>query len=119
MANINIDFTKTVGKIKPMHAVGQPPMLGISDSMFHYLTEIGAPYSRLHDVGGMYASYKWVDVPNIFRDFDADENDPASYDFAFTDIIINALIKDFDFIPETIAETTPAIKKVAATMIMV
>ena len=93
MANINIDFTKTVGKIKPMHAVGQPPMLGISDSMFHYLTEIGAPYSRLHDVGGMYASYKWVDIPNIFRDFDADENDPASYDFAFTDIIINALIK--------------------------
>lgn len=92
MANINIDFNKTVGKIKPMHAVGQPPMLGISDTMFHYLTEIGAPYSRLHDVGGAYASYKWVDVPNIFRDFDADENDPASYDFAFTDLLINALV---------------------------
>ena len=89
MANITIDFSKIVGKIKPMHAVGQPPILGISTDMLKYLTDIGAPYSRLHDVGGAYASYKWVDVPNIFRDFDADENDPESYDFAFTDILID------------------------------
>ena len=92
MANINVDFNKSVGKIKPMHAVGQPPMLGIDSSMFKYLTDIAVPYSRLHDVGGAYASYKWVDVPNIFRDFDADENDPASYDFAFTDLLIKALV---------------------------
>ena len=93
MATINVDFTKQVGKIKPMHAVGQPPMLGINSSMFKYLTDIGVPYSRLHDVGGAFASYKWVDVPNIFRDFDADEKDPASYDFAFTDLLITELVK--------------------------
>ena len=62
-------------------------------SMFKYLPDIGVPYSRLHNVGGGYASYKWVDVPNIFRDFDADENDPASYDFAFTDLLITELVK--------------------------
>ena len=56
MANITVDFNKTIGKIKPMHAVGQPPMLGISPKMLKYLTDIGAPYSRLHDVGGAYAS---------------------------------------------------------------
>ena len=93
MANININFNETVGRIKPMHAVGQPPILGINKDMLHYLTDIGVPYSRLHDVGGAYASYKWVDIPNIFRDFDADENDPASYDFAFTDFLINALVE--------------------------
>ena len=29
MAKISIDFSKPIGKIKPMHAVGQPPMLYI------------------------------------------------------------------------------------------
>ena len=28
MLNINFDFSKIVGKIKPMHAVGQPPFTG-------------------------------------------------------------------------------------------
>lgn len=43
-------------------------------------------------MGGHYGKNVYVDIPNIFRDFDADENDPDSYDFAFTD----ALILDLD-----------------------
>lgn len=45
------------------------------------------PYSRTHDsffieaFGGPFS----YDVSAIFPDFDADENDPASYDFACTD----------------------------------
>ncbi|MBR5783134.1 MAG: hypothetical protein IKY33_02790 [Clostridia bacterium] len=96
MANIKIDLTQKVGKIKPMHAVGQPPIEGLELSMFdnlHYLAEAGIPYSRLHDVAGSYASNIFVDIPNIFRDFDADVNDPASYDFVFTDALIEALVK--------------------------
>lgn len=93
MANINVNLNKAVGKIKPMHAVGQPPLAGASSCHFHYLTECGAPYSRLHDVGGAYGGNRFVDIPNIFRDFDADVNDPASYDFAFTDHLITELIK--------------------------
>ena len=50
------------------------------------------PYSRLHDVYGAFASNRFVDIPNIFRDFDKDENDPASYDFAFTDVLIEAML---------------------------
>ena len=64
-----------------------------SDRMFHYLTEAGIPYSRLHDVGGGFGDGKYVDVPNIFRNFDADENDPANYDFTFTDLLLNQLVK--------------------------
>lgn len=94
MANIKVDFDKTIGKIKPMHGVGQPPFVGIDFSMFSYLKDAGIPYSRLHDVGGAYGENRWVDVPNIFRNFDADPESPESYDFAFTDLMITALIEN-------------------------
>ena len=37
--NISFDFAKTTGKIRAMHAVGQPPRLGISSDYMHYLKE--------------------------------------------------------------------------------
>jgi len=89
----NFDFDKTVGRIREMHAVGQPPMLGVSDSLFHYLTDASIPYSRLHDVGGVYGGNRFVDIHNIFRDFSADETKEESYDFTFTDILITCLMK--------------------------
>ncbi len=90
---LNINYDKIVSPIRTMHAVGQPPRLGVSDAHMHYLTEAHIPYSRLHDVGGLFGGSLFVDIPNIFRDFDADENDPASYDFAFTDQLIAQLMK--------------------------
>ena len=49
---IKVDFAKEVGRIKPMHAVGQPPLLGTRDyQLFRLLKEAGVPYSRLHDLG--------------------------------------------------------------------
>ncbi len=90
---LSVNFEKSLGKIKPMHAVGQPPFLGMNFSYFRYLKAANIPYSRLHDVGGAYGKNIFVDIPNIFRDFDADENDEASYDFAFTDILLDALMK--------------------------
>ena len=94
MANLTIDVQNKIGKIKPIHGVGQPPILGGSNtSMFHYLTEAGIPFSRLHDVGGPYADNRFVDIPNIFRDFEADETLPESYDFAFTDVLIKGLME--------------------------
>ena len=94
MANIKIDLTKQVKPMKPMHGGGQPPVTSqAKDTFFHYLTEAGIPYSRLHDVGGAFGNGKYVDIPNIFRDFSADENDPASYDFTFTDLLLSQLHK--------------------------
>ncbi len=34
----------------------------------------------------------FVDVPNIFPDFDADENDPRNYDFTLTDEYIGSIV---------------------------
>ena len=93
MAKIKVDFSKIVGKMKPVHAVGQPPIIGwSSDKLFHYLTEAGIPYSRLHDVGGGFGGGKFVDIPNVFPDFNADPEDPASYDFTWTDPLITSLM---------------------------
>ena len=94
---IQINLDKKVGKIKPMNATGQAPLGGGQGykayDRFDYLSDIAVPYVRLHDVGGGFGGNRYVDIPNIFRDFDADENDPANYDFAFTDAYITALCK--------------------------
>ena len=89
----NIDFDRIKGIIKPVNAGGQPPMIGTNFSMFRYLSDALVPYSRLHDVGGAYGGGRWVDIPNIFRNFDADETLPENYDFAFTDLLIKALVE--------------------------
>ena len=92
MAIIKTNFNIDLGKIKPMHAAGQPPFSSPRRyKEISYLTEANIPYSRLHDVGGPYGLNRYVDIPNLFRDFGADENDPESYDFAFTDVLIKAM----------------------------
>ena len=93
-AKITVDFNNVTGTLKPMHGVGQPPMTGLSNSLFHYLKRAGIPYSRLHDVSGWMGHGLYVDIPNLFRDFDADENDPESYDFKFTDKILEGLVNN-------------------------
>jgi len=93
---IKADFNKLTGKkIKPMHGVNNAPLVGRPRNphvnYFHYLKEAGIPYVRLHDEGGPYGGSVYVDITNIFRDFDADVNDPASYDFAFTDELLEVI----------------------------
>ena len=66
--NLKYDFTVKSGTIKPMHGIGQPPFVGVSDSLFHYISDAGMPYSRLHDVGGAYGGNRYVDIHNIFRE---------------------------------------------------
>ena len=93
--NITVFPSISLGPVKPVNGVGQPPFFGIGDfPMFRYLKEAGIPFSRLHDVGGMFGRNVFVDIPNVFRDFDADETDPANYDFAFTDLLLNALVEN-------------------------
>ena len=102
MARISIDFNNITSKIKLMQAMGQPPFAGgflsFDFSYMNYLKEAGTTYSRLHDVGGAFGGNRFVDVPNLFRDFEADENDPSSYDFAFTDVLLEAM-QSYDLAP--------------------
>lgn len=94
MANITIDTNKVIKDMKPMHGGGQPPIGGKGlTEFFHYMTEAGIPFSRLHDVGGAFGGGRFVDIPNIFRNFDADEGNPENYDFTFTDYLIKAIVE--------------------------
>ncbi len=53
----------------------------------------GIPYSRLHDTEGKYGSGEYVNIHCIFPDFDADVNDPKSYNFEATDIYLKYIKK--------------------------
>ena len=91
MTRISGDFRRTDGMVKPMHGVGNAPLLGTDDKLFHFLGEAGIPFSRLHDTGGRYGGGCFVDIPNVFRNWDADPDREDSYDFAFTDWLLTAL----------------------------
>ena len=94
MKKLNVDFTNINGKVRPLHSVGQPPWFGVDGRYLHYLTDANIPYARLHDMGGAYGGSIYVDIPNIFRDFDADPENPDSYDFAFTDNLITKMYEN-------------------------
>ena len=91
---ITLNTSRTIGKMKPMHGVGQGPFSGVDFHLFKHLKTAGIPYSRLHDVGGAYGLNRYVDIPNIFRNFDKDATDPANYDFTFTDLLVTALVEN-------------------------
>lgn len=91
MSNITIDFGKSVGKVKPMHAVNNGPVYKFASDQritnIDSYREAGIPYARTHDAS-FYATYggeHTVDVNSIFPDFEADPFDPDSYDFCLTD----------------------------------
>ena len=90
-ALVTVDFAKEVGAIKPLHGVNNAPVRpnGKQDEF----RKAGIPFVRTHDTYGAWGGAHYVDIPNVFPDFDADENDPASYDFAFTDAYLKPLVK--------------------------
>lgn len=88
---LNVNTDKVLGNIKPMHAVNNAPSF-VNEKLLQTMKDAGIPYSRLHD-SFMNSMNKFVDVPKVFPDFDADENDENSYDFAYTDYYLANLIK--------------------------
>lgn len=96
MNRIFTDFSKVTGKIKPMHAINNGPYAfpgqdGMNH-LYHRIRDAGIPYARLHDTGGSYGGSHFVDIPNIFPDIQADPADPSSYDFKFTDFLMEKLV---------------------------
>ena len=96
MSNINIDFNKKAGKIKVMHAVNNGPHVTRGDQVRgnqDYYRAARIPYARTHDAAfhAQYGGEHSVDIQAIFPNFDADVNDPQSYDFACTDKYISEI----------------------------
>ena len=95
MNTVNVNFDKVSGQIKPLHGVCCAPYsigAGSDQKLIQkYFTEGNIPYCRLHDCCGSYGGSYFVDIPNVFPDFDADENNPSNYDFHYTDEYIKAI----------------------------
>ncbi|MBE6596986.1 MAG: hypothetical protein E7641_04865 [Ruminococcaceae bacterium] len=86
MANVKVNFSETKGRIRPLHGMNSGPAAKVfTYDMRPQFIEAGFPYARLHDVEYPYGSGEFVDVHCVFPNFDADENDPANYNFGLTD----------------------------------
>jgi len=77
MIQIHVDFKRTTGKIKPLHGINNSPVE--LHEPRKELAEAGIPYCRLHDTAGPFGGTRYVDIPNVFPDFNADPADPAKF----------------------------------------
>lgn len=97
MTEIKIDLSQKGGKIKPMNAVNNgptSPSIRLSYTTFEAYKAANIPYARNHDASFFtgYGGEHTVDVHRIFRNFDADENNPESYIFEPTDEYIKTTL---------------------------
>ncbi|MCL2772224.1 MAG: hypothetical protein FWD71_02645 [Oscillospiraceae bacterium] len=88
---IKIDVTSKIGGFKPVNGIDNGPVCfgSLIDSSKYY-RQAGFPYCRLHDTN--YPHPREVDIPTIFKDFSADENEPKNYDFRATDIYLKQIL---------------------------
>jgi flavin reductase (DIM6/NTAB) family NADH-FMN oxidoreductase RutF len=91
---VSVDPSSVLGPLKPLHGINNAPFLAGSDRWMHFLRDAGIPYVRLHDTLGYYGGTRYVDIPNIFPDFDADENDPSNYLFFETDRLLCSIVEN-------------------------
>ena len=92
MKTVKIDPGKAMGPIRDLHGVGGGP---VTNHFVYDATEdfraAGIPFCRTHDIEYPFGAGEFVDIHCIFKDFNKDENDPASYNFTFTDEYLKAV----------------------------
>lgn len=91
MNNVKVDFADVIGKIKPLHGMNNAARKTGYGELLPAFLELNSPIVRLHDTCGTYGGSHYVDVPNIFPDFEADPSDENSYDFTLTDCYLREL----------------------------
>ena len=96
MSKIQVDLSQAIKPIKPMHGVNNGPTRPKayqSRSNFSLYKAARIPSARTHDSAlyGGYGGSHVADISAIFPDFDKDENDPASYDFTYTDRMLDTI----------------------------
>ena len=91
MNTIKVFPSETNGVIKPLHGVNNSPISfgGLTDLSRHW-KRAGFPFARQHDNDWPHPVS--VDIPQIFRNFDADADDEKNYDFRNTDATLKAII---------------------------
>lgn len=93
VTEVKVDFSSPAGPVRPLHGVNNAPVRPMPGSEQPEFKKAGIPFMRTHDTHSMWGGTHYVDIPNLFPDFDADENDPASYDFTFTDGYLKPVVE--------------------------
>ena len=93
---VTVDAVDEVGPIKIMNAVNNGPSKARADQSrgnFADYKALRIPYARTHDsITQATSNGHTVDISAVFPNFDADENDPKNYDFAYTDKFLETII---------------------------
>lgn len=93
---VTVDPTVEIGPIKAMNAVNNGPTKARADQSrgnFADFQALRIPYARTHDsIDQATSNGHTVDISAVFPDFNADETDPANYDFAYTDLFLDTII---------------------------
>ncbi len=80
-------------RIKPLHGLNCGPR---SSTLINDTTDAfrkaGIPIARLAEIDPPYGSGEYIDVSCIFKDPQADPENPESYDFQQTDLIVSTTI---------------------------
>ncbi len=88
---ITVNAQQIVGAIRPLQGAHWDPGPAASELNNHYI-EMGIDIIRTHDAGGVNGSgvgdIDGVGAARLFPNWDADPNDPASYNFAPTDALL-------------------------------
>lgn len=99
MNTVKVNFKNESGPVKPLHSACLAPYSINGGNKYQanidkIFGEAKIPYCRLHDCQGPYGGAHFVDITNVFPNFGADENDPESYLFHYTDEYIGAVAKN-------------------------
>jgi len=96
---VEVDLKTAVGPVKIMNAVNngpsKPSVYGQPRGNFDSYRAARIPFARTHDANfcSAYGAPHTVGVTALFPNFEADENDPKSYDFACTDAYLGTMIE--------------------------
>ena len=86
---LTVDFAKPLRPMGKLNGMNNGPLTAFFDHTEEY-KEMGIDHVRFHETHSY--NTKCVEMPFIFRNFDADENDPANYYFKETDAVIKAAV---------------------------
>ena len=87
-AVVTVDVNQEVGQIKMMNAANNGPY---EENLKEYKA-LRVPYARTHDTPHRWNSHT-VDINQLFPDWDANVNNPKSYDFTLTDSLLAVMMR--------------------------
>jgi len=85
MSKVYANFSKAVRPVGMMHGMNNGPYMHQGNFAPEF-AEMGVPFVRFHETHSK--TTKCIEIPHIFRDWDADENDEKNYFFDVTDKVV-------------------------------